>query len=64
MLHRHAFAWLGGVPERVVIDNCKYHAVFVPKRRRKELYGGLRRQLGPIIHELARQKQCQILAGH
>lgn len=23
LLHRHAFAWLGGVPERIVIDNLK-----------------------------------------
>jgi len=38
--------------------------IFVPKRRRKVLYGELRRQLGPIFHELARHKECQILEGH
>lgn len=43
---------------------CKYHVVFVPKYRRKALYAGLRRQLGPIFHELARQKECQIIEGH
>lgn len=43
---------------------CKYHVVFVPKYRRKALYGELRRQLGPILHELAKQKDCQILEGH
>jgi putative transposase len=43
---------------------CKYHVVFVPKRRRKVLYGELRRQLGVIFHELARQKECEILEGH
>ena len=43
---------------------CKYHVVFVPKRRRKVLYGDLRRQLGTIFHELARQKECEILEGH
>lgn len=43
---------------------CKYHVVFVPKYRRKALYGGLRRQLGAIFHELARQKECQIIEGH
>src|SRR5436853_3997098 len=43
---------------------CKYHVVFVPKRRRKVLYGELRRQLGMIFHELARQKECEILEGH
>ena len=44
--------------------DCKYHVVFVPKRRRKVLYGELRQQLGTIFHELARQKECQILEGH
>jgi putative transposase len=44
--------------------DCKYHVVFVPKRRRKALYGSIRQQLGPILRELARQKQCQIIEGH
>ncbi len=44
--------------------NCKYHVVFVPKRRRKMLFGQARRQLGEIFHALARQKECQILEGH
>jgi putative transposase len=44
--------------------DCNYHVVFVPKYRRKALYGELRRRLGPIFHELARQKECQILEGH
>jgi putative transposase len=44
--------------------NCKYHVVFIPKRRRKMVFGQIRRQLGPIFHELARQKECRILEGH
>jgi putative transposase len=44
--------------------DCTYHIIFVPKRRRKVLYGELRRQLGPILRELARQKECEILEGH
>ena len=44
--------------------NCKYHVVFVPKRRRKKLFGEIRRQLGPIFHALARQKACRIIEGH
>lgn len=44
--------------------DCKYHVVFVPKRRRRQLYGQIRRQLGAIFHALARQKECQILEGH
>ena len=44
--------------------DCKYHVVFVPKRRRRQLYGEIRRQLGAIFHALARQKECQIIEGH
>ena len=44
--------------------DCKYHIVFVPKRRRKVLYGSLRQHLGTIFHELARQKECRIMEGH
>ena len=43
--------------------DCKYHVVFVPKRRRKVIFGQTRRQLGQIFHALARQKECQILEG-
>ena len=44
--------------------DCKYPVVFVPKRRRKVLFGQRRRQLGEVFHALARQKECQILEGH
>jgi len=44
--------------------NCKYHVVFVPKRRRKVVFGQIRKKFGPIFHELARQKECRILEGH
>jgi len=44
--------------------DCKYHVVFVPKYRSQALYGEIRRQLGPVFHELARQKECQIIEGH
>lgn len=44
--------------------DCKYHLVFVPKRRRKAIFGTIRKALGPIFHELARQKECQIREGH
>jgi hypothetical protein len=44
--------------------DCKYHVVFVPKRRRKVLFGKTRRHLGEIFHALARQKECEILDGH
>ena len=44
--------------------DCKYHVVFVPKRRRKAIFGQTRQQLRQIFHALARQKECQILEGH
>src|SRR5947199_10685628 len=44
--------------------DCKYHVVFIPKRRRKVLFGRVRLQLGEVFHALARQKECQILEGH
>lgn len=44
--------------------DCKYHLVFVPKYRKKKLYGEIRRYLGPVFHELAQQKGCKILEGH
>ena len=44
--------------------DCKYHIVFVPKRRRKVTFGQTRRHLGPIFHALAKQKECQIIEGH
>ena len=44
--------------------DCKYHVVFVPKRRRNALFGSIRKAIGPLLHELARQKECVILEGH
>jgi putative transposase len=44
--------------------DCKYHVVFVPKYRRKVIFRDIRKFLGPIFHELARQKECRIVEGH
>jgi putative transposase len=44
--------------------DCKYHVVFIPKRRKKSIYGAIRAHLGEIFHELARQKQSKIVEGH
>jgi putative transposase len=38
--------------------------VFIPKCRRRTLYGNLRRHLGEVFHELARHKECRIEEGH
>ena len=43
--------------------DCKYHVIFVPKYRKKVIYGKLRKELGAIFHELARQKECKIVEG-
>lgn len=43
---------------------CKYHFVFIPKCRRKVLYGQLREHLGEVFHKLARHKESRIEEGH
>jgi putative transposase len=43
---------------------CKYHVVFIPKCRRKVLYGQLRVHLGEVFRKLASQKECRIEEGH
>jgi putative transposase len=43
---------------------CKYHIVFIPKCRRKVLYGQLRAHLGEVFHKLARHKESRIEEGH
>ena len=43
---------------------CKYHVVFIPKCRRKALYGELRRHLGEVFRRLAAQKESRIEEGH
>ena len=42
---------------------CKYHVVFIPKYRRKGLYGKLRQHLGLVFRELARQKTLAAKKG-
>ena len=44
--------------------DCKYHVVFIPKKRKKKIFGVLRQHLGEIFHELARQQESKIVEGH
>ena len=44
--------------------DCKYHVVFIPKCRRRTLYGELRRHLGEVFRQLALQKESRIDEGH
>jgi putative transposase len=38
--------------------------VFIRKYRKKKLFFQVRRYLGPVFHELARQKNSKIVEGH
>ena len=44
--------------------DCKYHVVFIPKYRRKTIYGDLRKYLGEILRELAVHKESEVVEGH
>ncbi len=44
--------------------DCKYHVIFIPKCRRKTVYGQLRRELGGVFRALAQEKECEIIEGH
>ena len=43
---------------------CKYHVVFIPKYRKKAIYGALRKHLGEVLRRLAQQRESQIEEGH
>ena len=43
---------------------CQYHVVFIPKYRKKAIYGSLRRHLGGVLRELARQRESEVEEGH
>ena len=43
---------------------CKYHVVFIPKYRKKAIYGGIRRRLGEVFHRLAQQRESRVEEGH
>ena len=38
--------------------------MFIPKKRKKVIFGGIRKYLGKMLHELAVRKGCQIVEGH
>jgi len=43
---------------------CRYHIVFVPKYRRKAIYGTLRKEIGGIFRELCRQSGLELVEGY
>ena len=43
---------------------CKYHIVFIPKYRKKAIFGQIRKELGDVFRRLGRQKESVIEEGH
>ena len=43
---------------------CQYHVVFIPKYRKKAIYGELRRYLGELFRRLAQQRESEVEEGH
>ena len=44
--------------------NCMYHIVFIPKYRRKAIYGKLRRDIGIYLRRLCEYKSVEIVEAH
>jgi putative transposase len=44
---------------------CKYHVVFIPKYRKKVLYGHIRKRVGQILKQLISQEEgVELVEGH
>ena len=43
--------------------NCTYHIVFIPKYRRKIMYGQLKKDIVEILNKLCEMKQVQLVDG-
>ncbi len=41
-----------------------FHVTWIPKYRKKKIYGKLRQYLGKTLRELTKQKECEVLEGH
>ena len=44
--------------------NCTYHIIFIPKYRRKETYGKLRKDIGEILRQLCGYKGVEIVEAN
>ena len=44
--------------------DCKYHVIWIPRYRRKVLYGRLRQHLGTVLRELASRRESAVEEGH
>ncbi len=43
---------------------CKYHIVWVPKKRRKIVYGKLKKEVGIILRRLCEYKKVEVIEGN
>ena len=43
---------------------CKYHVVWVPKYRKRAIFGQIRRGIGTILRELCRRHGVELVEGH
>jgi len=43
--------------------DCKYHIIWIPKYRRKVIYGKLRKEIGTILRRLCDYKGIEIIEG-
>ncbi len=43
---------------------CLYHVVIIPKYRRKEFYGKMRKRIGEILRDLCTQKEVRLVEGN
>lgn len=43
---------------------CRYHIVFIPKYRKKAIFGRLRREIGGVLRDLCRQQGIELVEGH
>jgi putative transposase len=42
---------------------CKYHLILIPKYRKRVIYGRLRKDIGPLLRELFKQKEVEVIQG-
>ena len=43
---------------------CRYHVVWVPKYRKRAIFGEMRRGIGRIVRELCQRQGVELVEGH
>jgi len=43
---------------------CRYHVVFVPKYRKRAIFGSLRKEIGKLLRELCVEHEIELVEGH